>query len=278
MILIGTSGFSFADWKNTIYPANLPAGRMLAYYALNLGFSAVEINSTYYRLPTSESMRLMERKTPAGFEFVVKAFKGMTHDPFDSRMETPDEKTISEYFLRFSEAIAPLVEAGKLGAVLLQFPVFFYPSLKSKEYLLYAKDALGNIPVVIEFRNHSWARNETFEFLQSNGLAYCAVDEPKLPRLMPFAPEVTSRIAYVRFHGRNPNWFNSPLSERYNYFYSDEELAEFVPLIRRMDALAGKTYVFFNNCHAGYAAKNARKFALMLDINTKNTDEDLFNY
>jgi uncharacterized protein YecE (DUF72 family) len=95
---------------------------------------------------------------------------------------------------------------------------------------------------------------------------------------MPFAPEVTSRIAYVRFHGRNPNWFNSPVSERYNYFYSDEELAEFVPLIRRMDALAGKTYVFFNNCHAGYAAKNARKFALMLDINTKNTDEDLFNY
>ena len=92
------------------------------------------------------------------------------------------------------------------------------------------------------------------------------VDEPKLPRLMPFMNKVTSDTAYLRLHGRNPDWFNAPLETRYNYLYSDKELEEFIPEIDKMDKSSKKTFIFFNNCHAGSAAKNAVKLKQLLGM------------
>jgi len=269
-IKIGTSGFSFPDWKGVIYPEKIQGSRMLEFYANEIGFNAVEINSTYYKIPSPKSFDAMVKKTPSDFTFTVKAFRGMTHDPFDSRIETrPDMEQIKNFFNQFKEAIKPFKQNNKLGAVLLQFPVFFYPSNESMDFILRAREFLKDFPVVVEFRNIAWTRQKFFEFLKNNNIAFCSVDEPGLPRLMPLVDIVTSNIAYLRCHGRNLNWFNAPISERYNYYYSEQELKEIEKVARSMIQKAEVSFIFFNNCHAGHAAKNAMKFAEMLEIPLK---------
>lgn len=259
-IKIGTSGFSFPDWRNNIYPENLPPKDELTYYANELKFDCLEINVTYYTIIKEKSAYSMEQKTGKNFEFVVKGYKGFTHDPFDKRIEKePDIAKIQDDINRFKESLNPFIKSGKLGCVLLQFPIFFYPSKKSEEYILKCKKMLDGVRIVIEFRNSAWAKKRTFDFLKKNNLGYCIVDEPKLPRLMPFLNEVTSDIAYLRLHGRNKNWFNTPAKERYNYLYTNNELMEFIPEIKKMASVSPRTYIFFNNCHAGSAVKNAMK-------------------
>jgi uncharacterized protein YecE (DUF72 family) len=266
LIKVGTSGFSFKDWKGPVYPQDLKPGDTLRYYEEQLGFDTVEINSTYYALVSDKSFSGMADKTSAGFDFVVKAYRGITHDPFDSRLgeNRPSFGKAEDDAKKFVYSIQPLKAVNKLGAVLLQFPVFFHYNEESKEYILRCGEWFEGLPLVIEFRNRSWAGRDTIEFLRKNGMGYCAVDEPKLERLMPFVNEVTSGIGYVRFHGRNPNWFNAPITERYNYMYSEEELKSFVPELKKISEKAKKTYAFFNNCHAGSAAKNARAIKELL--------------
>ncbi|HPD18657.1 MAG: DUF72 domain-containing protein [Candidatus Goldbacteria bacterium] len=259
-IKIGTSGFSFPDWRDNIYPAGLPQKDELRYYCHELNFDCLEVNATYYTIISEKSAIAMEKKTDDNFEFVVKGYKGFTHDPFDNRIEKkPNSEKIMDDIIKFKSALNPFIKKNKLGCVLLQFPVFFYPSQQSEDYILKCKKMLDDVKIVVEFRNNEWAKQRTFEFLRHNNIGYCAVDEPRLPRLMPFINEVTSDIAYIRFHGRNKNWFNSPVSERYDYLYSDEELEKFIPEIKKMTLSGAKTYVFFNNCHAGSAVKNAMK-------------------
>ncbi|OGS35297.1 MAG: hypothetical protein A2293_15735 [Elusimicrobia bacterium RIFOXYB2_FULL_49_7] len=171
MIKIGTSGFSFKDWKGTVYPQKLALKDALGYYEDELGFDCVEINSTYYTLISAQSFEGMEQKTKPGFEFVVKGYKGITHDPFDPRMseaEKPDHTQVKENISRFLYSLQPLVEKNKLGAILLQFPVFFKSTQRNKDYILECKEAFNSTPVVIEFRSRDWATPETFEFLKTN--------------------------------------------------------------------------------------------------------------
>ena len=119
---------------------------------------------------------------------------------------------------------------------------------------------------MVEFRHRAWMREEVFAFLKDIGVGFCCVDEPPLPRLMPFAARRTSDIAYFRFHGRNKNWFGASVSERYNYLYAEEELKSFLPDLRRLARGATATYAFFNNCHDGSAAKNAMQLKGFLGI------------
>lgn len=264
---LGTSGFSFKDWKGVVYPKNMKLQDALFYYQDELGFDCVEVNSTYYTLVAERSFAGMERKTHPEFRFVVKAYKGITHDPFDPRLkEKPSLSQAKEDVRKFLFSLGPLREKGKLGAVLLQFPVFFYPSERSREYLQECRRLFEGIPLVVEFRSRAWDKPWAFDFLRKESLAYCIVDEPRLPRLMPFIDEVTSDIGYMRFHGRNPHWFNVPVAERYHYLYSDRELKEFIPEIRKVSRDAKETYLFFNNCHAGLAAKNAITLRNMLGL------------
>ena len=254
---MGTSGFSFDDWAGKVYPAGIKKEDMLSYYEKEMGFNALEVNFSYYTLPSQKTMAGMEKKTSDGFEFVVKGYRGMTHDPFDTRIkERPGAREAEENFKKFVYGIQPLADKNKLGAVLLQFPVFFRPGDESREYIIKSKELLKGIPLVVEFRNSAWAE-EGAGFLRDNGIGYCAVDEPKLPRLMPFVEEVTSDIGYLRFHGRNRNWFNAPLAERYNYLYTKDELKEFIEPVKRINGKAKKEFIFFNNCHSGSAVKNA---------------------
>jgi uncharacterized protein YecE (DUF72 family) len=204
----------------------------------------------------------MAQKTSKGFEFVVKSFKGMTHEIRDK--ETGGMVNNQEVFKRFNYSLLPLIEEGKLACVLAQFPYSFFPNRENFEYLEYFKSEMADIPLVIEFRNRIWVKEQIVQFLERNKIGFCIVDEPKLPKLMPYFPRATSEIGYFRFHGRNPNWFNVPASVRYDYLYSEGELKEFVSDIQSVSQKTTKTLIFFNNCHAGAAAKNAAQMAKLL--------------
>ncbi|MCX8118337.1 MAG: DUF72 domain-containing protein [Desulfobacterota bacterium] len=261
-IKVGTSGFSFRDWKGTIYPPGLPEREMLSYYEKELGFRALEVNFTYYSLPSQKSLAAMAKKTSPDFEFVVKAHKGLTHEIRDR--ETKKWIDNRETFRQFRSSLDPLIAEGKLATVLAQFPYGFFPIRENFDYLHRFRGLMEGVPLVCEFRNEAWMREETFDFLSKEEIGYCIVDEPKLPQLMPYLPRATSSIGYFRFHGRNPNWFQVPSSVRYDYLYSEEEIRTFVPDILEISKKTAKTFVFFNNCHAGSAAKNAAQLAQLL--------------
>lgn len=126
---------------------------------------------------------------------------------------------------------------------------------------------MGDLPVVIEFRNAGWMREDIFSWLSRYELGFCCVDEPPLPNLLPSIAEVTSKIAYVRFHGRNKEkwWQHEHAYERYDYTYSPEELEEWMPKIRKLDQTAEKTFVFANNHWRGQAVSTMRQLRMMLD-------------
>jgi uncharacterized protein YecE (DUF72 family) len=262
MIKVGTSGFSFPDWKGTVYPEGIREKDMLSFYEKELGFNVLEVNFTYYTLPSQKSLAGMAQKTSESFEFVVKSFKGMTHETWDKETHTRIDH--QETFKKFKYGLVPLIEERKLACVLAQFPYGFFPNRENSSYLQEFKEEMGDIPLVVEFRNKSWFKEETFQLLEKKEIGFCVVDEPQLPQLMPYHPRATSEIGYFRFHGRNPNWFNVPAKVRYDYLYSEEELKEFVPGIKDISKKTGKTLIFFNNCYSGSAAKNAAQMAKLL--------------
>jgi len=267
MTRIGTSGYSFSDWKGPIYPKNIKDPSLLPYYEIELGFDTVEINFTYYRLPNARTTEAMAKKVSDKFTFVVRSNKDMTHEIWSDKKRTEIIDN-SDVFTQFIEGLRPMTEKNKLSCILLQFPVFFFASSRNEDYILQCKDRLKGVPVVVEFRNKAWISDRTFDFLKNNELGFCIVDEPPLPRLVPYKPIATSDVAYFRFHGRNKNWFGASREERYNYLYSEEELKKFVPDIERMARSGLNTLVFFNNCHAGSAARNAlmmKKFLGLID-------------
>jgi len=253
MIHIGTSGYSFKDWKGTFYPVKITSAEMLEFYSRH--FKVVEINATYYAILKPRIFENMAERTPEDFRFIVKANSGMTHERTDNE----------SVFHQFEDSIQPLVEAGKLKGILAQFPWSFKNDERNRKYLRTYKDRLPEYPLIVEFRHISWITEPLFGFLRELGISYCAVDEPNLPGLVPPKVMITTDPGYVRFHGRNEKtWWAGDSSQRYNYLYSEQELKEWVPKIKQLAASTQETYVFFNNCHAGQAAKNAKTMQDML--------------
>jgi uncharacterized protein YecE (DUF72 family) len=255
-VLIGTSGFSYEDWRGYFYPQELPKKEMLNYYAEH--FPTVEVNATYYSLPHPATFYQMARKVPAGFEFVVKAHKDMTHAA----------EFLPESFQQFRAAMEPLQEVGMLGCVLAQYPWSFKATPENRGALERLRGELPELPVVVEFRNSGWVSEETFALLRELECGFCCVDEPRLKGLMPRIVKATSPIGYVRFHGRNAAkwWQHEQAYERYDYLYSEEELAEWVPAVQELAEETEKTYLFFNNHYEGKAGQNAQMMAQLLNL------------
>ncbi len=255
-ILIGTSGFSYEDWRGYFYPKELPKKEMLTFYAQH--FPTVEVNATYYSMPHPTTFVQMARKVPSEFEFVVKAHKDMTHA----------EEFLPEPFQEFRAALEPLVERGMLGCVLAQFPWSFKATPANRSTLELFRAALPELPVVVEFRNAGWVSEETFTLLQKLSFGFCCVDEPRLNGLMPRIVRATSPLGYVRFHGRNAAkwWHHEHAYERYDYLYTEEELREWVPRIRELSDETERTYLFFNNHYEGKAGQNAQMMASLLNL------------
>ena len=256
MIRLGTSGFSYADWVGRWYPQGMKKADMLRYYARKFG--VVEVNFTYYRMPTARTLKQMSAKTDEGFKFVVKANSEMTHE----RTGEP------EVFRVFQEALRPLIDEEKLGCILAQFPNSFKPEEESTEYLHWFREQMPDIATTVEFRNRQWLTADTFDLLEALNLGFCCVDEPQLKGLLPPLSIATSDIGYVRFHGRNAGeWYaHDEAWQRYNYLYSEEELGEWVDKVKEVDGATDETFVFFNNHYQGQAAINAEMFAEMLGL------------
>ena len=255
MLYLGTSGFSYDDWVGHFYPPGLPRREWLVYYAQE--FNTCEVNSTYYALPRPSNLKVMAEKTGEGFQFVIKANKEMTHQREDN----------AEVFRNFCQVLEPMIDAGKFGCVLAQFPYSFRPDEQNREYLRLFRERVGELPVVVEFRNARWVNDWVFDWLRELDMGFCCVDEPHLPNLMPPVAEVTSSIGYVRFHGRNAArwWRHEHAYERYDYTYSPEELSEWLTRIKDLDETAEKTFVFANNHWQAQAVNTIRQLRLMLD-------------
>ncbi len=278
-VFVGTSGYSFADWVGPFYPPGTKSADFLRYYAHE--FSCVEVNSTYYGIPEPRVLQRMEAKTPDGFRFIVKLNQAMTH-----------ERSLEPALVaRFLEALQPLKDAGKYHGLLAQFPWAFRRDDGAKTHLERLRAVLPGEPLWIEFRHSSWMHPQLPAWLAERSLGYCAVDEPALPGLVPPVTHVTNGVGYVRFHGRNAkHWWGGgardaaapgPASAavgggsaatdvppkpaparreqlRYDYDYPERELSEWVARVNELARQAKQTYLFFNNCHAGQAARNAK--------------------
>lgn len=251
--IVGTSGYSYEDWRGVFYPPDLPKGKMLDYYVQH--FRAVEINSTYYAIPHPRVFSQMNQKTPPDFEFVVKVHQTTTHE------RPQNDASLSQLI----EAVKPIQETNKLTGLLAQFPYSFKNSPESRDYLKRIKERVISIPLFVEFRNWTWDRPETYEFLQENHIHYVNVDEPKLRGLLPPQDMVTGKLGYVRFHGRNSrDWWEGSNQTRYNYLYSKAELEEWLIGLSRILKKSFKTYIFFNNHPQGKAIQNAKMIQELL--------------
>ncbi len=253
MILIGTSGYSFADWKGPFYPEGLPERKQLSFYAEY--FPALEVNTSFYRLPSLQLFQGMRKRVPPEFLFWVKLYRGLTHE---------DEVDLEE-LRQLLSSVAPLEESGQLAGLLAQFPWKFRNEESAWERLERLSDTIRPRMLAVEFRHNSWDRPEVYERLRSGGLTYCIVDEPQMSELMPPRVELTSPVGYFRLHGRNRKaWWGKDPRLRYDYLYSERELAAWSEKIKSADSKVRKVFVFFNNCHAGQAAKNAQMLREML--------------
>lgn len=249
MILIGTSGFSYKDWVGQFYPESVKKEDFLEYYSQH--FSVCELNFSYYRVPTAQSLERMAEKSGGEVEFTIKANQEMTH--------VREENT--QVFESFKQALTPLRERHLLGCVLAQFPYSFHQNQQNRDYLKNFKEHMRDVPVVVEFRNQKWIKQATFELLKQLDFGFCCVDEPKLKGLISSVAVATSDIGYVRFHGRNQEkwWKHATPAERYEYLYTEDELKEWIPKIRALEKAAKKVYVFTNNHPNGHAVQNAKQ-------------------
>ncbi len=260
--------------------------RRLRYYARQFGL--VEVDATYYALPAEQTAAAWAARTPAGFTFDVKAFSLFTQHPTrvaalpkDLRpaaektgkdrvyLKDMDPAVVDEAWQRFLSALEPLHQAGKLGAILLQFPPWFPISRARKEYILACAQRAAPRRVCVEFRNHTWMtpdnQRETLDFLAAHQLPYVCVDMPQGHRdSIPPVLAATSDLAVVRLHGHSEKWDSKDIHERFGYRYSDGELNEWAPRIAALARDAQDTHVLFNNCYRDYAQANARQLADLL--------------
>jgi uncharacterized protein YecE (DUF72 family) len=294
-ILVGTAAWTDQSLiqSGAFYPPDVrDAEHMLKFYAEH--FPLVEVDSSYHALPSERNSRLWVERTPADFVFDVKAFALMTTHPTEvaqvpksiREMLSSDvlmkpriyihdlpPDAIDLIWLIFNSGIRPLHDAGKLGAVCLQFPKWFHISPENKDYILECKSRLRDYRAAVEFREKSWLAEEHIEetlgFLEEHDIAYTVVDEPQgFSSSVPPVNAVTSdALAIVRMHGRNAEtWGKSgiPHSERYKYLYSGEELADWAVRVRDMALRARQVQVIFKNSYQDYAVRNAAQMQELL--------------
>jgi uncharacterized protein YecE (DUF72 family) len=257
-IWIGTSGYSYAEWTDAgFYPPGTKSSCMLPFYARN--FPITELNFTWYQMPKAHALERMHRQAPPGFRFAAKLTRTLTHeiDPGQWRGQVA----------QYREGIAPLLQARKLMAVLLQFPPSFVRAPQNRRYLAALLDELDGLPLAVEFRHASWATDRVFAEMERRRTTLVAVDEPDLPGLFPRLDIVTNPgLFYVRFHGRNAKgWRSGNMQKQFDYDYGDAELRKWADVrIAGMAQQAAGGVIFFNNHVRAQAPRNAVKLINLL--------------
>jgi len=274
-IRVGTCAWSDHE---EYYPPGLPPRERLAYYARH--FSLVEVDSTFYRLQPAKWFAGWAERTPPDFRFNVKAYGAMTRHHREPR---PGEEDLTEVFRRFNASVQPLREAGKLGALHFQFPPWFTCTPASREWVQFCREFFADDIVAVEFRHISWFteenREDTLQFLRGLRAVHVACDAPQVGSgTVPRVVAVTDpRLAIVRFHGRNAKtWYikAEKTAQRFDYLYSKEELAEWLPPIREILApAADEVHLLMNNNRANYAVRNALDLMSLLGLPTPPRDD-----
>jgi uncharacterized protein YecE (DUF72 family) len=295
VIRIGTASWTDPTMTapGVFYPRGADsAEERLAYYAAT--FPIVEVDATYYALPSAKVAAAWVERTPPDFIFDAKAHALMTGQPTetkrlpkDLRAALPEElaanpriyaKDLSaelrdEVWRLFLAGLEPLRASGQLGSVLLQFPKWFFPTSESRDLIVEARQRLGNVRSAVEFRSETWFneknRDRTLRFLTDNSVPFVMVDGPQGMRssVPPIAAITSPDLAIIRFHGRRvETWEASgiPVVERFRYLYSEEEMREWVPRIQEAAEDAREMHILMNNCYANYGSTNARELAALL--------------
>lgn len=259
VIRVGPAGWAYKDWNGIVYPQPKPrAFDPLAYLAKY--FTTVEINSSFYGPPRPDAAKkwIESVKSNPDFRFTAKLFQAFTH----TRKPAPlDERD-------FKDGIAPLVEAGRLGALLMQFPWSFKNDAESRTYVVELARRFREYPLVLEVRHSSWTEEGVLDLLAELGIGICNIDQPLFKRSIRPDARVTSAVGYVRLHGRNyKQWFSptANVRERYDHLYSVEELEPWVDRIRQISNDAEDTYAVANNHNLGKGPANALELAAMLN-------------
>ena len=270
-IHIGPAGWSYKDWEGVVYPAK-PSSKFdpLAYLAQF--FDTIEINSSFYRPPAPATSKAWAKRVAdnPNFTFTAKLHRIFTHERGKATAE--DEKA-------FREAMDPMAEAGKLGAILIQFPWSFKNTAEERNYLETLLSQFQDYPLVLEVRHASWNTPGIYEELEAEGVGICNIDQPLFAKSIKPGALTTSGIGYVRLHGRNyADWFRSeaPRDDRYNYLYSLDELDPWIIRIREIAKQAKKSYVITNNHFLGKAVVNALEIKSLLNGNKVPAPAPLF--
>lgn len=282
-LLIGTSGYDYPEWKGVFYPEDLKRKDFLIFYATQ--FNALELNNTFYNMPTAERLMTFYERSEGRLNFSVKANRLLTHEIGAEWQAAAGD---------FKEALKPLNEKERLSAILFQLPESFHYTNDNRIYLAKLIQEFEGFPVMIEFRHKEWIRESVFEGLEKRkaGIVFCDMPQLKnLPDGTVMKTPFVGNNAYIRLHGRNEGaWYAHALkaqtsitsthangakatyatgdspngSARYCYDYSDEELAQFVPIIKAAGREGKKVQVYFNNHPNGSGAKNGLKLKEMV--------------
>ncbi len=260
-VRIGPAGWAYADWSGYVYPSPRPRNfHELSYLAQF--FDTVEINASFYAPIRPDHAALWISRVAANprFVFTAKMWQRFTHDPGTASAQ--EEREVRAGF-------GVLQQAGKLGAVLLQFPFSFHRSAETHQQLASLLKRFAEYPLAVEVRHATWLVPEFFGLLRSANAAFCNIDQPLIGRSIEPSAFATASIAYVRLHGRRyDTWFSDdpdlPPHERYNYLYSPQELAPWGERIRKVSQTARDTYVVTNNHYLGKNVVNALELISLL--------------
>jgi uncharacterized protein YecE (DUF72 family) len=255
-ILVGTCGYGYSEWVGPVYPEKTKDREKLGLYSGLFG--TVELDNTYYGMPKREHM---EKKLVDGgpdLTFSIKANDSLTHKIQPAEWE--------ERAKTYREAIEPVLQAGRLEAVLFQFPYSFHYEDDNRRYLAKLLDFFKDVPSAVEFRVADWYTNRVFDALKDRGVSLVSLDMPNLKGLPPLTELVTAKTAYIRLHGRNAEkWWGSDSTAQYDYLYNGSELEAWVDRIKRIMVQADRLLVYFNNHARGQAVENAKMLVGMLE-------------
>lgn len=257
---MGPAGWSYSDWWGYAYPAKKPRGFHEATYLAEF-FETIEINTSFYNPVRAEHAKLWVERVAANanFKFTAKLWQRFTHEANPS---VEDEILVRAGF-------DVLREAGKLGAVLLQFPFSFHRTRETTAYLEAVLKRFADYPLVLEVRHATWNVPEVFTLLRERGVGFCNIDQPVIGKSLEPSAQATAPVGYVRLHGRRyDTWFNDdqtiPGYERYNYLYSEEELRSWAARVEKVAKAVRDVYVITNNHYQGKGVVNALQLISML--------------
>jgi uncharacterized protein YecE (DUF72 family) len=270
-ILVGPAGWSYADWNGVVYPAHRPRGFHEAKY-LSGYFDMIEINTSFYRpLLESHAAQWLERVgANPRFLFTAKLWQKFSHE---GNTTIEDVKAVRAGF-------DILHGAGRLGAVLLQFPFSFHYTAENLARLEQILGWFREYPLAVEVRHSSWTRKDFHEFLEERGVGFCNIDQPVIGRSVVPSEVATSPVGYIRLHGRRyDTWFSNdpatPPEERYNYLYSEDELEPWAERVQHVAENTRTTFVVTNNHFRGKAIVNALQLIHLLTSSKVNVPEPL---